>query len=324
MIDVHPDSIEGVCEVTETRGPGVPAGRVPHLLIELPHGATRESHYHALRRRLRSELPADLIDFFFVNTDVGSPECARELARMLADPAACEELTELLRGPGDRDAARMRPRSVTILRSLVPRTFIDCNRALDGENPGAAGLTPVLPEYITHPDDVALLTSLHRRYHEAARQAYARVCGSGGVALTLHTYAPRTVGITRVDGDIVRALHEAYEPERHERWPLRPEVDVISGTTDGTRPAPAETVRRIRELYARIGIDAGDSESYRLDPSTMGYRYSTAWPGRVVCVEIRRDLLAEPFDPFAEMTIGERKTRRMALPLAAALTLALE
>lgn len=313
MDEALPTPAEGVCELRVVRGPGVSPDSRPEVLIELPHGATRELEYRQLERRLRSPLPEGLIDFFFVNTDVGSPECAEHVARMVADPRAFPQLAGL-------PAAR--PRAVAILRSRIPRTFVDCNRALDGDGPGA-GLTPALPGYVSDSADVSLLSSLHRRYHETARRTYGIVCGSGGLALTLHTYAPRSVGITRVDSDIVGALRAAYEPAVYDTWPRRPDVDVIASATDGSRLADERIVDAVRRHYAAIGIEATDSRSYRLDPSTMGHRYAVEWPRRVVCVEISRALLAAPFEPFREMTIGDDRTRRMALPLAAALSEAL-
>ena len=71
-------SVAGVCTVSRV-GTGRPA-----VLFELPHGATRRRHYDAVRSRLQSPLPDRLEKFFFVNTDVGSPEVALEAARVLA------------------------------------------------------------------------------------------------------------------------------------------------------------------------------------------------------------------------------------------------
>ena len=50
----------------------------------------------------------------------------------------------------------------------------------------------------------------------------------------------------------------------------------------------------------------------------MGYRFSERHPGRVLCAEINRALLATPFSPFEEMTIGRAEVARMAAPIAAA------
>ena len=50
----------------------------------------------------------------------------------------------------------------------------------------------------------------------------------------------------------------------------------------------------------------------------MGYEHSKRFPGRVTCIELNRALLADPFTPFAEMTIDGTRARRMAAPIAAA------
>jgi N-formylglutamate amidohydrolase len=293
-------SLPGVCEAETVAPRGVDREAPPELLIEVPHGATRAAHFQALRGRLRGDLPDDLIDFFFVNTDVGAPECARAVAAALA--------------------AAERPRSVLILRCLLPRTLVDCNRALTAGDADYArtGVTKGLPDYVTDPADVRLLSELHAAYRRVAERAFARVCGAGGGALTLHTYAPRSVTIERFDRGIGAALRAAYEPAAYATWPERPAVDLITEDEDGARLAPPALVRALREAYARIGVEVAENASYRLHPATMGYRYSARWPGRVLCLEINRALLADPFSPFEEMTIGAAKVDRMAAPIAEA------
>ncbi|MEI6129601.1 MAG: hypothetical protein WCR59_06000 [Planctomycetota bacterium] len=66
-------SIAEVVEVIEIRGTHA-ANAPPQLLIEVPHGATRTEHFTTLAGWLHGDYPADLIDFFHVNTDVGAPE----------------------------------------------------------------------------------------------------------------------------------------------------------------------------------------------------------------------------------------------------------
>ncbi len=296
-------SIPGVCEVQALAAPAAPRAAAPDLLVEVPHGATTEGHFDALRRRMRSDLPADLRDFFFVNTDVGAPECALETARLFVHspkaPAA--------------------PRKALVLRGLLPRTFVDCNRIL-GATPGSgAGLTPAIPAYVTAPEDVRLLEDLYGSYQRLASAAYEQVCGAGGLALILHSYAPRSVGIEHVDRDIVDQLHDAYRPERYETWPLRPAVDIISEDEEGACLAPRSLVLAIQESYARMGIHPTENATYRLHRETTGHRHSAQYPGRVLCVELNRELLADPFDPFSEMHIGEAKVQAMSAPLAAGL-----
>jgi hypothetical protein len=296
--------VEGVCEVLRYRSPGAARGTPPSLLIELPHGATKEAHFLALRRRLRSALPPDLESFFFVNTDVGTPECAERVARTVTG----------IEPDRSSVAPARRVESVLVLRSLIPRTFVDCNRRIDFDR--RSELTAAIPDYVVEPSDLALLRELHERYHAAAADAYREVCSRGGTAIQLHSYAPRSVDIRSVGADIVELLRDAYAPENRERWPLRPEVDLITRTDDDEMLAPERLAAQVQRRYRERGIEAGENATYRLHAASSGHAHSHRWPGSVLCLELRRDLLADPFDPFAEMRIGEGKLATMAAPLA--------
>ena len=314
-----PESLDDVYDFEVVAAPGASIETPPDLLIEVPHGATRRRHFAATRRRLIGEFPDDLEQFFFVNTDVGSIDCARWIARMVTTPADYPELEQLLGEPG---GASQRPvGSVLILRGLVARTFIDCNRLIAGGPTSRlqAGMTPGLPAYVSRDEDVRTLTRMHGAYQTAAAKAYETVCGTGGTALVLHTYAPRSIRIDGVDKGIVAALRRAYEPEIYETWDRRPDVDLISQSEAGEMFAPQALVRAVRERYSRIGIEVAENATYRLHEATMGYVHSAAYPGRVLCMEISREDLADPFTPFVEMSISDKKARRMAAPMAAAL-----
>ncbi len=296
-------SVENVCEVASITASEADPPAVPDLLIEVPHGATRRRHFSAIRELMAGDLPPDLEDFFFVNTDVGSAEVAEKVAELVVRPAAGE-------GP------EAPPRSVLVLRCLIPRTFIDTNRVVEGGSP--AELTPAVFEYVRERRDVECLTSLYARYHAVADRAYELVCGSGGLAFVPHTYAPKAVSVESFDEGISRALRKAYEPEQYRKWPKRPPVDLLTATPDGVELAPPRLVAAIRSHYAKIGIAAAENASYHLHPATMAFRYSTRYPGQVLCLEIARDLLADPFSPFEEMRIGPRKVAAMSAPIAAA------
>jgi hypothetical protein len=304
MAQTNPvQSVPGVCDVQCVPSDEASRESPPDLLIELPHGATRTTDFERVRRRLISELPDQLSAYFYVNTDVGSYECAREVARCLNDLEGVDRVV----------------RKVLILRSLIPRTFIDCNRILAPEAADAGEMTPAVPGYITASADRDLLQGLHVSYQAVARQAYDRVCGAGGMGLQIHTYAPRSVGIDRIDGNIVDVLREAYEPVTYQTWDKRPDVDIISETSDGTLLAPQGLVTSVKQAYARIGIEARENSTYRLHPETMGHHYSERFVGRVLCIEINRALLADPFSPFEEMHIGQAKVERMSAPIVEAL-----
>ncbi|MCY0993733.1 N-formylglutamate amidohydrolase [Nannocystis sp. ILAH1] len=292
-------AVPGVCEVVYTP----PRAGAPTLLVELPHGATRTADYEATRVRLTGTLPDNLEAFFYVNTDIGTPESAQWLGEALA-----------AEGYG-----------TLILRCLVPRTFIDCNRVVLGAPAGAVvdGLTPAFAAYIEEAADQALLAEMHASYHALTERAYRRLCGAGGLALQLHSYAPRSVGIDRIDGQIVTALRRAYEAAVYETWPERPAVDLICADGEGTMWSSPELVGAVRAAFAAINVDARENETYKLHPATMGYQYARAYPGQVLCVELNRGLLAEPFVPFGESPISPANVERMTRPLAVALSQAL-
>jgi hypothetical protein len=270
------------------------------LLLEVPHGATRAADFDELAAELKGPFLEGLRDYFFVNTDVGAPEVAARLAERL--------------GATDR--------RVWVVRSRIPRTFIDCNRVVDEatrpSSSKAGAMTPGVASYVKDPGDLRLLLSRYAAYRELVERAYEAVCGAGGTALMVHSYAPKEVDVP-VDERIVERLREAYLPEQYPRWPWRSEADLITRTPQGERLADEGLVQRTLDAFAAAGVAATADATYALHPSTMGNRLATRYPGRTLCVEIRRDLLARDFTPFAEMAIDPAKADRMAGALAAAL-----
>lgn len=296
-----PKSIEGVVEVAVYKPMGTAQNWV---LIEVPHGATRRADYDAVATRLKSQLPAQLEHFFFVNTDVGAPEGAQWLGESLS-----------AQGVG-----------VVFARCLIPRTFIDTNRVVGQTTAGVVvnGMTPAVQGYVTAPEDVEYLTAQHARYHELVKSLYAQVCGKlQGLALQLHSYAPRSVGIEKTDAQIVEALHAAYVPEVYEKWPQRPAIDLISATEDGSFRTSPGLVRDLVKAYAAADLDAKENATYHLHPVTMGYVYAKAYPGQVVCVEMNRGLICAPFTPFGVSPINEAGLERLVSPIGAVLKAAL-
>jgi predicted N-formylglutamate amidohydrolase len=289
-------SVPGIIDVEFMRGPTAMGSEVD-LVIEIPHGATRTEDYDRLAARLSSPLPDGLVDFFHVNTDAGAPELGLAIAKkfIAANPS----------------------RAAAVLRCRVPRTFIDCNRQIDAspEDFKAGKVSPGLMPWITDPEDRAMLRAAHESYVSAVRTEAAKLNATGAMLL-LHTYAPRTVDV-EVDLDIVKSLRAAYQPEVEPTWPLRPEVDVIGKGTDGKDYAPAAVVEALRAELAPLTV--ADGSTYPLHPSTQAWDHVMARPGRALCIEVRRDLLADPFEPFVQMRIAPTKVDRLAGPIAAAM-----
>jgi N-formylglutamate amidohydrolase len=294
------ESIPDVCEVVTVRG--ARASAEPDLLLEVAHGATRAAEFDGLRAALRGDFPADLREFFFANTDVGAPEVALRVAELVvaADPR----------------------RTTVVVRSRIPRTFVDCNRVIDvaarPRGSAAGELTPGLHAWVREPEDQRLLLARHGSYRELVERLCGAVCARGGRAVMVHSYAPRSVDVP-VDERIVERLRAAYAPDRVETWPLRAPVDLIVDTPEGERLAEPERVERLRVGFAAAGFEVALNGAYSLQPGTLATLLARRHPGRTLCLELRRDLLVREFTPFAEMQAEPAKIERMAAPLAAVL-----
>jgi hypothetical protein len=294
-------SIPGIVYVEVLRGALADEGATPDLLVEVPHGADELLHYDHVRAQMTGALPAGLEEFFFFNTDIGAWAYGVGTAERVL---------------------RARPKSTAILlRSLIPRTLIDCNRPADFEG-GAlkqGGLTAGIPSYVQSETDRALLCRLHASYVATARAAYAFVCGSGGFALVPHTYGPRSVGIERVDAHIVENLRAACEGAREGSWPLRPEIDLLTRDGAGNLLCAAGLEDRLLAAFASGGYAPKANQTYQLVPGSLGYDWSIAYPGRVLCLEVRRDLVVDEWLALRAMTVAKAKVARVADVLAAAI-----
>ncbi len=292
--------IESIADIADVERIGAP-GVAPRVLIEVPHGADRRAHYDVWRAKLVGPLPTDLHCFFHVNTDVGAWQYGRRVAERIV--AERPEIAALL------------------VRCLVPRTFIDTNRLPDSPDKLASGgMTPAIAPYIDADDDRLVLVAAHRAYVELAERAYRAVCDAGGFALSPHTYGPRTLAISKIDRDIVNELRKAHEPAAIEAAPLRPEVDLITRTPDGSRIAPSGLVEELIAAYAELGITATESATYKMSDATQGWRWQMLYPDQVLCLEVRRDLLVESWTPFEEQTVRAESADRFSQPLARAIS----
>lgn len=171
--------------------------------------------------------------------------------------------------------------------------------------------------WIATAEDRDLLRGRYEQYVAATRKAFASLTPDGAILL-LHTYAPRTVNV-EVDADIVTNIRRAYLPDVEPTWPLRPAIDIIATDMDGVNHAPQAVVGKLRDLLAPDGIEVANGTTYPLHPSTLAFDHVQRRPGKALCIEVRRDLLADPFEPFAQMTIGDAKVAVIAQPLATAL-----
>ena len=287
---------EGVYTHFATTSLEKPAG---YLLIELPHGSTTTNDFKWYQEKLQGDYPPNIIDFFYVNTDVGSPEIAFEIAQQLKENY-----------------------EVHILRSHIPRTFIDCNRVVgEGISYSEGGVTPATPSYVTNKSDIEFLYASYHAYQNYVKGLYAKICGErAGLALMLHTYAPRSVPITKVDHDIVEQLHAFYDTEKIEDCKLRPEVDIIHKTPDGEVLIDKTMIQNITEQFESAGFDVQNGASYLLHPVTTAHYHAQQNHLQTLCLEVRRDLVVSTWSPFEEMNISKEKAQRIASCIAQAIS----
>lgn len=288
-----------IAEFELVRGNRAPLEAPIDLLVEVPHGATSTADFTGYAAQLTSPLPDRLIEFFHVNTDTGAPELGAAIARHFVAEAPT--------------------RTAAIVRCRIPRTFIDCNRRIDAPPADfkAAKVTPGLMPWITSVEDRVLLREAYDAYVDAVRTATLRLATDGAMLL-LHTYAPRSVDV-EVGPDIVTDLHAAYLPDVEPRWPLRPALDVIGRDLEGRNHAPIAVVDALAARMGLLGLEVAQSVTYPMHPSTLAWDHALARPGRVLCLEVRRDLVVTAFDPFVEKRIDTTKLERLAIPIAAAL-----
>ena len=269
-------------------------GSNPSVFIELPHGATKTEHYHTFAQRM-PEIDTSMIQFFYTNTDIGTPELAKEVMSLLEETDVC------------------------ILQSYIPRTFVDCNRNLERNlsDYKAAKVTPGLPSYVPEHHH-QWLKDIHKRYTRKAEELYKKVCGNNGVAIMLHSYAPKSVGIHTVDKDIVEKLRWAYEPEQYTQWPERPEIDIICTTLEGVNIAHPILYKELRALLG-TQYTIGSSQTYPMHHATMAYAHAQKYFEQTLCLEIRRDLLVEKFRPCVELPIQPQRIHHFAQKIAKAI-----
>ncbi len=264
---------------------------LPRLLIEIPHGATEIEDLRRAVCELSGPIPADLEEFFFVNTDFGAPELAEVILEAI--PHA----------------------EVVILRSRIPRVLVDPNRVLDAET---TGMTPAIPAYVAEERDRVLLRTWHAAYIQKATDLYEEVCGQGGYGLALHTYAPRSIAVD-IDRDQIAGLRREYEPDRWTNWPLRPSADLITRSPKGELLAAPGLQSRLRKALEDAEIEVGENATYTLHPATWGARFAERYRGSTLALELRRDLLGKPWRPFAPSAVNFEEVKRLGRVLAGAI-----
>jgi hypothetical protein len=318
------ESIPDVLEIWDVAGPEAARDKIPDVLIELPHGATKAMHLDRAKAHAR-HYPGDRFDkFFFANTDQGSSEYGLHLAECLCNPAWFQQQQKHFSAAFvkmlQERAAGMR---VLIVRALLPRTLVDVNRVWElGMDFQSANLTGVVGAYIKEEDEINFFHDRYSQYQATVDRAHALICKNGGTVFNLHTYAPISVGVPK-DADIVDVLEAAYQPENYPKFPKRPEVQLISATPTGEMLAPEPLCSELMTHFTEAGFQIKQNDPFNLHPAAACSRRAAQYPGQVVVIEVSRKLLASPFNPFIEMHIDPVKVDRVVKPIALAFLTAL-
>lgn len=293
-------SMLGVAHVEEVCGLRAAETAPFDLLVEVPHGADERAHYDALRARLVSPLPERLFAFFHANTDIGAWAYGRFVARHVVEAIPTSK--------------------VLLVRCLLPRTFVDANRELaTADELAKGGLTGAMPPYVTDAADQRLLNELHQAYVSLIDEAYEAVCGRGGLALSPHTYGPYVLPISKIDDTIVTQLEALHAPGTIESLAVRPEIDLLADTKEGECLADPTLVTEVKRRLEDVGYAVERSKTYQLLPGSQTFRVSRRYPQRVLCLEVRRDLLVRKYTALTAMEVDGARVARLGAPLADAL-----
>jgi len=111
-------------------------------------------------------------------------------------------------------------------------------------------------------------------------------------------------------------LRAAYAPDVEKTWPLRPDVDLITRTTEGEFLADEKTIAAVKAELGKSGLIIAENETYPLHPSSLAHTFATTWKKQTLCLEFRRDLLVEQFTPFQEMRGDAKKCAAIGACLA--------
>ena len=290
------------------------------VLCEVPHGATEAAHLDSARD-LVGDYPDRYDDLFWVNTDQGAPEYAQRFAEVITDAAWVEaNAAPLLDSVSlSRACERASKRKVRLIRALVPRTFVDFNRCwnIPGDTFAAANLTGVVGSFVTAPEDIERLQGLHAHYQSRVQAAYLDVCGRGGAAFNLHTYAPISVSIVAGE-DLVTTVRRAYEPEHYPSQPRRPTAQLITALPGQPPMADASMIALLKARFEAAEIELAENHPFTLHTATTAFAQIQAYPKQVTLIELSRAALAESFVPFVPLQISSAKVEQHTAPLALA------
>ncbi len=315
------ESLPDICEVVVVNGPEVTEKTRPTLLFEIPHGATELSHLEAVCGLLGCDVEVCARTFWGM-TDQGVFAYSHRLAQFITDPAWVEHNCHAFftQAQQERAQAQSSRRQVVLLRGILPRNLVDLNRAWLLQTQGERKFTGVLGDVVREAGTTQQAKALYDAYQALSDRAHADVCGRGGYAFQLHTYAPISVPVPQ-EKTVEEALEHAYRPEHYDTFPKRPIGQLITGRPDAEPLTERALVQRIQDMYARVALEIPENSPFALDPVLAPDARMHNHAGRVVGFELSRGALSPRFWPFAKMEVDPDKVDALVTPLAQAIVI---
>jgi hypothetical protein len=110
----------------------------------------------------------------------------------------------------------------------------------------------------------------------------------------------------------VKSLKWACEPEREATWPLRAGIDLLTRDGQKNELSPPGMEQVLIEAFTAAGFTTKANDTYYVHEASLAYTWSTTYPGQLMCLEVRRDLLVPEWRPFEETFAAPEKTERVA------------
>ena len=93
-------------------------------------------------------------------------------------------------------------------------------------------------------------------------------------------------------------------------------MDFIHQTPNGESLDHTVLRQNMTTHLEAAGLCVAQGDSYQLHPATTAYGWSEKYRSKTVCIEVRRDLLMQQFEPFAEMEVDVEQLASIATAMA--------
>ena len=93
-------------------------------------------------------------------------------------------------------------------------------------------------------------------------------------------------------------------------------MDLLTRDGDKRELSPPGVEARLLADFKAAGFDAKANDTYYVHESSLAYTWSVTYPGQLICLEVRRDILVPQWLPFEETIADDAKVARVVDVLA--------